>query len=72
MPPLISKWQQLPDSHRDLFPLLECFISIAQVLSHIVTLPFSYPKTNGHSEALEVVALFRMTPHLRFIYGVIV
>ena len=31
MPPLISKWQQLPDSDRDLFPLLECFTSIAQV-----------------------------------------
>ncbi|KAG0595592.1 hypothetical protein M758_UG179600 [Ceratodon purpureus] len=32
MPPLISKWQLLPDSDRDLFPLLECFTSIAQAL----------------------------------------
>jgi len=32
MPPLISKWQQLPDNDRDLFPLLECFTSIAQAL----------------------------------------
>ncbi len=32
MPPLITKWQQLPDSDKDLFPLLECFTSIAQVL----------------------------------------
>jgi hypothetical protein len=31
MPPLISKWQQLPDNDKDLFPLLECFTSIAQV-----------------------------------------
>jgi len=34
MPPLISKWQQLPDNDKDLFPLLECFTSIAQVCSH--------------------------------------
>lgn len=32
MHPLISKWQQLPDTDRDLFPLLECFTSIAQAL----------------------------------------
>eukprot|EP00249_Psilotum_nudum_P021527 c28143_g1_i2 orf=1539-4217(-) len=32
MPPLITKWQQLADSDRDLFPLLECFASIAQAL----------------------------------------
>ncbi|XP_026446059.1 transportin-1-like [Papaver somniferum] len=31
MPPLISKWQQLANSDKDLFPLLECFTSIAQV-----------------------------------------
>ncbi|XP_065881178.1 transportin-1-like [Euphorbia lathyris] len=32
MPPLFSKWQQLSDSDKDLFPLLECFTSIAQAL----------------------------------------
>ncbi|XP_042508481.1 transportin-1-like isoform X2 [Macadamia integrifolia] len=32
MPPLISKWQQLSNSEKDLFPLLECFTSIAQAL----------------------------------------
>ncbi|KAH9321782.1 hypothetical protein KI387_016421, partial [Taxus chinensis] len=32
MPPLIAKWQQHSDSDRDLFPLLECFTSIAQAL----------------------------------------
>ncbi|WCJ35060.1 transportin 1 [Euphorbia peplus] len=32
MPPLFSKWQQLSDSDKDLFPLLECITSIAQAL----------------------------------------
>ncbi|KAH9694611.1 transportin-1 [Citrus sinensis] len=32
MPPLIAKWQLLPNSDKDLFPLLECFTSIAQAL----------------------------------------
>ncbi|URD95428.1 hypothetical protein MUK42_30808 [Musa troglodytarum] len=32
MPPLIAKWQQLANSDKDLFPLLECFTSIAQAL----------------------------------------
>ncbi|CAM8901663.1 unnamed protein product [Rhodiola kirilowii] len=32
MPPLISKWQALSDTDKDLFPLLECFTSIAQAL----------------------------------------
>jgi transportin-1 len=32
MPPLIAKWQQLPNSDKDLFPLLECFTSVAQAL----------------------------------------
>jgi hypothetical protein len=32
MPPLIAKWHKLPDSDKDLFPVLECFASIAQVL----------------------------------------
>ncbi|KAJ8530306.1 hypothetical protein K7X08_037141 [Anisodus acutangulus] len=32
MPPLIGKWQQLPNSDKDLFPLLECFTSIAEAL----------------------------------------
>ncbi|KAG2706080.1 hypothetical protein I3843_05G077300 [Carya illinoinensis] len=30
MPPLIAKWQQLSNSDKDIFPLLECFTSIAQ------------------------------------------
>ncbi|KAF5200361.1 transportin-1-like, partial [Thalictrum thalictroides] len=30
MPPLIAKWQQLSNADKDLFPLLECFTSIAQ------------------------------------------
>lgn len=32
MPPLIAKWQQHSNFDRDLFPLLECFTSIAQAL----------------------------------------
>ncbi|CAL9040249.1 transportin-1-like isoform X2 [Musa acuminata AAA Group] len=32
MPPLITKWQQLSNSDKDLFPLLECFTSISQAL----------------------------------------
>ncbi|OAY80367.1 Transportin-1, partial [Ananas comosus] len=32
MPPLIAKWRQLSNSDKDLFPLLECFTSIAQAL----------------------------------------
>ncbi|XP_059314432.1 transportin-1 [Lycium ferocissimum] len=32
MPPLIGKWQHLTNSDKDLFPLLECFTSIAQAL----------------------------------------
>lgn len=32
MPPLIAKWNALPDDNRELFPLLECLTSIAQAL----------------------------------------
>ncbi|KAK9676388.1 hypothetical protein RND81_11G073800 [Saponaria officinalis] len=32
MPPLISKWQLLSNFDKDIFPLLECFTSIAQAL----------------------------------------
>ncbi|CBI18918.3 hypothetical protein VitviT2T_026981 [Vitis vinifera] len=32
MPPLIAKWQLVSNSDKDLFPLLECFTSIAQAL----------------------------------------
>ncbi|PPD89628.1 hypothetical protein GOBAR_DD13442 [Gossypium barbadense] len=35
MPPLIAKWHQVPNSDKDLFPLLECFTSIAQVRKEI-------------------------------------
>ncbi|KAK1299596.1 Transportin-1 [Acorus calamus] len=42
MPPLISKWQQLSNSDKDLFPLLECFTSIAQALGPGFS-PFAQP-----------------------------
>ncbi|KAF6135690.1 hypothetical protein GIB67_028261 [Kingdonia uniflora] len=32
MPPLIAKWQLLSNTDKDIFPLLECFTSIAQAL----------------------------------------
>lgn len=32
MPPLVRKWDQILDHDKDLFPLLECFTSIAQAL----------------------------------------
>ncbi|XP_021900183.1 transportin-1-like [Carica papaya] len=41
MPPLIAKWQQLSNSDKDLFPLLECFTSIAQVWFSILLMFFS-------------------------------
>lgn len=42
MPPLITKWQQIPDWDRDLFPLLECLTSIAQALGPFFS-PFAEP-----------------------------
>ncbi|CAN8270848.1 unnamed protein product [Cochlearia groenlandica] len=42
MPPLVSKWQQLSNSDKDLFPLLECFTSISQALG-IGFAPFAQP-----------------------------
>jgi transportin-1 len=42
MPPLIEKWQQLSNSDKDLFPLLECFTSIAHALGTGFT-PFAEP-----------------------------
>ncbi|KAJ3681527.1 hypothetical protein LUZ60_016016 [Juncus effusus] len=42
MPPLIAKWQQLSNSDKDLFPLLECFTSIAQALGSGFA-PFAEP-----------------------------
>eukprot|EP00937_MAST-01D_sp_MAST-1D-sp2_P003272 g3272.t1 len=32
MPPLIEKWQTLPDNDRQLFPLFECLASVAKAL----------------------------------------
>ncbi|XP_024399109.1 transportin-1 [Physcomitrium patens] len=42
MPPLISKWKQLLDNDKDLFPLLECFTSIAQAFGPGFT-PYAEP-----------------------------
>ena len=56
MPPLIAKWQQLSNSDKDLFPLLECFTSIAQVLIRVLAywliflcvVPFIFKFPKGH------------------------
>ncbi|KAI9127995.1 hypothetical protein K1719_000988 [Acacia pycnantha] len=42
MPPLIEKWQQLSDADKDLFPLFECFTSIAHALDTGFS-PFAEP-----------------------------
>ncbi|KAL1924807.1 uncharacterized protein VTP21DRAFT_4461 [Calcarisporiella thermophila] len=42
MPPLIERWQMLPDDDTDLFPLLECFTAIATALG-LGFQPFSPP-----------------------------
>eukprot|EP00897_Mesotaenium_endlicherianum_P000797 jgi/Mesen1/10718/ME000090S10178 len=42
MPPLVEKWQRLADTDKDLFPLLECFTSIAQALGPGFT-PYAEP-----------------------------
>ncbi|KAK9150951.1 hypothetical protein Syun_009260 [Stephania yunnanensis] len=52
MPPLISKWQQLSNSDKDLFPLLECFTSIAQFLDETKTIGGAYNIANESSLAL--------------------
>ncbi|CAF2098884.1 unnamed protein product, partial [Brassica rapa] len=39
MPALVAKWQQLSNSDKDLFPLLECFTSISQICAICQGLP---------------------------------
>ncbi|CAH1441460.1 unnamed protein product [Lactuca virosa] len=38
MPPLVAKWQQLSNSDKDLFPLLECFTSITHIRHEVLNL----------------------------------
>lgn len=42
MPPLVARWQALPDTDRELLPLLECFTSLAQALGPAFE-PFAVP-----------------------------
>lgn len=37
MPPLVARWQALPDTDRELLPLLECFTSLAQALGKLTS-----------------------------------
>lgn len=73
MPPLIAKWQQLPNSDKDLFPLLECFTSIAQVWINILTLSiflvfyfedFSYNLKIGKKKIIQGVWANFLAPYL--------
>ena len=42
MPPLIQKWANIGDDDRSLFPLLECFTSIAQAIG-VGFVPYAQP-----------------------------
>ncbi|XP_044508458.1 transportin-1-like [Mangifera indica] len=61
MPPLITKWQQLPNSDRDLFPLLECFTSIAQALGSGFT-QFALPVFQRCIDIIQTQQLAKVNP----------
>ena len=39
MPPLVQKWHAVPDTDRELLPLLECFMTLAHQLGEIPPSP---------------------------------
>ncbi|XP_031260063.1 transportin-1 isoform X2 [Pistacia vera] len=61
MPPLIAKWQQLPNSDKDLFPLLECFTSIAQALGTGFT-QFALPVFQRCIDIIQTQQLAKVDP----------
>lgn len=61
MPPLISKWQQLSNSDKDLFPLLECFTSIAQALGPGFS-PFAEPVFQRCISLIQTQQLAKVDP----------
>ncbi|THG00583.1 hypothetical protein TEA_008251 [Camellia sinensis var. sinensis] len=72
MPPLIAKWQQLSNSDKDLFPLLECFTSIAQALGTGFS-QFAQPVFQRcidiiHSQYLAKTLQTKLACHLHEIY----
>lgn len=42
LPPLLEKWEQLPDEDKDLWPLLECMSSVAASLGELFA-PYAVP-----------------------------
>ncbi|XP_010548121.1 PREDICTED: transportin-1 [Tarenaya hassleriana] len=61
MPPLIAKWQQLSNSDKDLFPLLECFTSIAQALG-VGFSQFAQPVSQRCMDILQSQQLAKVDP----------
>jgi transportin-1 len=61
MPPLIAKWQQLSNSDKDLFQLLECFTSIAQALGTGFA-PFAQPVYQRCIDIIQTQQLAKVDP----------
>ncbi|KAL3914104.1 MAG: hypothetical protein SGPRY_007740 [Prymnesium sp.] len=63
MPPLIARWNALADSDKGLFPLLECFTSIAQALGPGFQ-PFAQPVFSRCLRLIEgTLVLEQQAPH---------
>ncbi|CAF2129261.1 unnamed protein product [Brassica napus] len=61
MPPLVAKWQQLSNSDKDLFPLLECFTSISQALG-VGFAPFAQPVFQRCMDIIQLQQLAKVDP----------
>nr|AAC64225.1 putative transportin [Arabidopsis thaliana] len=61
MPPLVAKWQQLSNSDKDLFPLLECFTSISQALG-VGFAPFAQPVFQRCMDIIQLQQLAKVNP----------
>ncbi|KAF8112704.1 hypothetical protein N665_0062s0053 [Sinapis alba] len=61
MPPLVAKWQQLSNSDKDLFPLLECFTSISQALG-VGFAPFAQPVFQRCMDIIHLQQLAKVDP----------
>ncbi|KAF2552995.1 hypothetical protein F2Q68_00033829 [Brassica cretica] len=61
MPPLVAKWQQLSNSDKDLFPLLECFTSISQALG-VGFAPFAQPVFQRCMDIIQLQLLAKVDP----------
>uniref|UniRef100_M4F875 Transportin-1 n=1 Tax=Brassica campestris TaxID=3711 RepID=M4F875_BRACM len=61
MPPLVAKWQQLSNSDKDLFPLLECFTSISQALG-VGFAPFAQPVFQRCMDIIQLQHMAKVDP----------